>query len=91
MKTETTSDLGSGVVVGVSSIVEDALRRAAHELVDVHGWNLDGNRGFPEPFNTSEFFVVMAKHMAPLVNVDSGTFVAARIEALKAELRSLEG
>jgi len=76
-------------LVSLPDLAIDALRSAAHEFVNEHGWSLDGEIGVPEPFEQTQFFLVLSKHLGPLFNVEA--YKAARIAALKAELLSLEG
>jgi hypothetical protein len=83
------SGVGVDAVVSLPPIAVDALRSAAHEFVDEHGWSIDGETGVPEPFEETLFFVVLAKHIGFLLDADA--YKTARIEALKTELRVLEG
>ena len=67
----------------------DALLQAAREFVEYHGWILENETGIPEPFEETLFYKVLAKHIGPLIDVD--VYKMKRIEALKTELRILEG
>lgn len=65
-----------------------ALKSAAHEFVYEHNWQLENGDGVPEPFEESQFYEVLVKHLAPVLNIEE--YKALRIEALKTELKVLE-
>lgn len=67
--------------------LEAAILLAGEELATEHQWCFDGDPGSP-PTEENPFFVVLMKHVSPLVNIEE--YKAARIAALKAELQSLE-
>lgn len=65
-------------------LLTKALQDAKKELVQNHGWFF----GDFDEFKDSPFFLVMEKHLSPLMGIEE--YKKARIAALKAELEELE-